>query len=98
VPFLLDRPGTRQSGSPQPGPDRGHVRVQRAAGTVTYRYEFDDRPAPYTPGAVSEVVTVTNHGAADVFAQVPVLGRPYGPVLQSLGRSPPRSGPWPSKS
>jgi hypothetical protein len=56
-----------------------------AAGTVTYRYEFDNRPAPYTPGAVSEVVTVTNHGAADAFAQVPVLGRPYGPVLQSLG-------------
>ncbi len=55
------------------------------AGTLTYHWEYDNRPTPATPNAVTESVTVSNHNAADVFAQIPVLGRPFGPVLQSIG-------------
>jgi hypothetical protein len=55
------------------------------SGTITYHYEYDNRPTPVTPGALAEIVTLTNDNAADAFAQVPVLGRPFGPVLQSLG-------------
>ncbi len=54
-------------------------------GVITYHYTYDTRPVATTPGALTEVISVTNHNAADVFAQIPVLGRPFGPVLQSIG-------------
>lgn len=55
-----------------------------AAGTVTYQYEFDNRPSFVTPGALSEVVTIQNSHPADVFAEIPVPGRPLGPVPQPM--------------
>jgi hypothetical protein len=68
-----------------PLPVSASVGTNDVAGTVTYQYEYDNRPANFTPGALSETVTVTSVHAADVFAQVPVLGRPLGPVLQGTG-------------
>jgi hypothetical protein len=54
-------------------------------GIITYHYEYDNRPTPTTPNALSEIVTVVNHYPTDVFAIVPVLGRAIGPVLQGIG-------------
>lgn len=65
-------------------PAQSSVGKNAAAGTVTYAYEYNDRPAPSVEGALSEVVTVSNSHPVDVFAQVPVLGRPLGPVLQGM--------------
>lgn len=68
-----------------PVPVNATFSFNELAGSITYRADYDNRPVPNTPGAVSESITVTNQGAADAFAQVPVLGRPFGPVLQGLG-------------
>jgi hypothetical protein len=57
----------------------------RLSGTITYTYEFDNRPVATTPGALSESITIQDVGAADVFATLPVLGRPLGPILQGIG-------------
>lgn len=56
----------------------------RPAGTVTYSAEFNTRPA-VPAGLLSEAVTVTVDKAVPVVAQVPVVGRPAGPVLQDTG-------------
>lgn len=52
-------------------------------GLITYGYEYDDR---YTyGGAITLEVTLQDQNAADVFASIPVVGRPAGPVLQDIG-------------
>jgi hypothetical protein len=54
-------------------------------GTITYKYEYDNRPTNYIPGAKSEVISISNNWNVDTFAQIFVLGRAAGPVLQDLG-------------
>lgn len=56
-----------------------------AAGTITYSYEYDNRPTPTIVGSLSETITITNHNAANIYAKVPVIGRSLGPVLQDIG-------------
>jgi hypothetical protein len=85
LPFMLSTAQNTVGVSLNPVPVEATFGFNENAGVVTYRYGFDDRPTPVVPGAVSEVLTVTDQNAADVFARVPVLGRPYGPVLQGLG-------------
>lgn len=55
------------------------------SGTITYNYEFDNRPSPDIDGALSESITISNDNAADLYATIPVLGRLAGPVLQNIG-------------
>lgn len=54
-------------------------------GIITYTYEFDTRPSQIIPGAKSEVLNISDNLQGDVFAEIPVLGRAAGPVLQSIG-------------
>lgn len=54
-------------------------------GVITYHWEYDNRPLPAVAGAITEHVTVNDNHAANVFAQIPVLGRALGPVLQDIG-------------
>lgn len=64
----------------------GHtVGFNPVQGVITYSYEFDTRRASLVPGSISETLTVTQQNPADVFAQLVVLGRPAGPVLQGIG-------------
>lgn len=60
-------------------------------GIITYQLEWNNRAAPDIPEALSQIVTVTQEGAADVFAVLPVLGRAVGPVLQSIGTVTPKA-------
>jgi hypothetical protein len=53
-------------------------------GIITYNYEYNNKFA-LLDGVLSENITVTNTGPADVIAEVFVLGRSLGPVLQFLG-------------
>jgi hypothetical protein len=53
-------------------------------GIITYNYEYNNKFA-LLDGVLSENITVTNTGPADVVAEVFVLGRSLGPVLQFLG-------------
>ncbi len=61
------------------------VGKNEVTGTITYSYEFDDRPAALLVGAKSTNLTQTDDNVADVFASIPVLGRSAGPVLQAMG-------------
>lgn len=56
-------------------------------GTITYNYQYDDRPSNCISGALKETMSVNDTNANDVFAAITVLGRSAGPVLQAIGSS-----------
>tara|TARA_B100001094_G_scaffold329160_1_gene391277 strand:- start:232 stop:2190 length:1959 start_codon:yes stop_codon:yes gene_type:complete len=53
-------------------------------GSISYSYEFSNKLSAIS-GAISESVTINDTGPTDVLAEVFVLGRQLGPVLQNLG-------------
>lgn len=53
-------------------------------GTVTYSYEYNNRPTSAINGAISEIISINYDNQADLFAVIPVIGRAAGPVLQDL--------------
>ncbi len=53
-------------------------------GTISYSYEFSNRRSPTIPGAVREEITLSLSGGTDIFAVIPLPGRPWGPVLQDM--------------
>lgn len=54
-------------------------------GDINYTIEYDDRPHNLISGVISENISVTDTYPGDVFAVIPVIGRPTGPVLQYIG-------------
>jgi hypothetical protein len=57
-------------------------------GEITYNLEFDSRPTNFFSKVMSEKIEVTDTYPGDVFAVIPILGRPTGPVLQyTYGRT-----------
>jgi len=54
------------------------------AAVVTYQYEFTSKAPPCTPGALSEVVTITEDDAVPVIAQFVIPGKKDGPVIQDI--------------
>lgn len=57
------------------------------AGTIGYNVVYDTRPGPWLSGAITATLTVTDNNAADQVAEVFVLGRPLGPVLEAVGKT-----------
>lgn len=53
-------------------------------GVITYNYEYDNRPSTTVSGALSESVQINFQYVSDLFAELPVLGRASGPILQSI--------------
>lgn len=53
-------------------------------GTISYSYEYDDRPSNCIANAKSEVITVNDNNPTDIFGNLTVLGKANGPVLQDL--------------
>jgi len=53
-------------------------------GVITYSYTYDDRPSNCITGAYTEMITVIDNNKTDVFAEIAVLGRQAGPVLQDV--------------
>jgi len=57
-------------------------------GEITYTLEFDNRPSNYFTNVLFENISVNDTYPGDVFATIPVLGRPTGPILQfTFGRT-----------
>lgn len=54
-------------------------------GTITYNISFDNRPDHCVTGVISETINVTKNRPTDVFAEIKVLGRAAGPILQDIG-------------
>lgn len=62
--------------------------LNEVAGEITYNLEFDNRPSNYFEDAIYESISVNDTYPGDVFATIPVLGRPTGPILQyTFGRT-----------
>ncbi len=59
----------------------GHAPSQ---GSITYNYDYDDRPSNCITGALSENISITDNNPTDVFASLTILGRQAGPILQSI--------------
>ncbi len=55
------------------------------AGEITYSIQFDNRPQNVVTEAISEVISVNDTYPGDLYALIPVIGRPTGPVLQYIG-------------
>lgn len=53
------------------------------AGTISYTYNFDDRPPNLVPGSVSESIQISDTYPGEIFSVTPVIGRSQ-PVLQYL--------------
>lgn len=54
-------------------------------GTINYAYQYDDSPSNIVPNTLFEVININDSLEGDAFAQIFVLGRSNGPVLQDLG-------------
>ncbi len=54
-----------------------------SAGTISYTYNFDDRPPNIIPGSISESIQVNDTYPGEIFSVTPVIGRSQ-PVLQYL--------------
>jgi hypothetical protein len=53
-------------------------------GAINYTYTFDNRPCNFISGSLSESIVINDNNPSDTFAQIAILGRPWGPVLQNL--------------
>lgn len=53
-------------------------------GTINYSYEFTNLQVCF-PGALSEVITVTETDSIPVIAEFGIPGRPSGPIIQDIG-------------
>jgi hypothetical protein len=54
-------------------------------GKITYTAEYDNRALPQVVGAIEETIQITEQGGEMVFAEIPIIGRAAGPVLQNIG-------------
>jgi len=64
------------------------VGTNETTGEITYSVEYDNRPSSYFSNVVFENINVNDTYPGDVYAVIPVLGRPTGPILQySFGRT-----------
>jgi len=54
-------------------------------GTVAYSLAFDNRSAHCVTGVISETINITKKRPTDVFAEIKILGRAAGPLLQDIG-------------
>jgi hypothetical protein len=54
-------------------------------GTISYSFEYNDRPSRFITNSLAESIQIHNTYPANVYAKIPVLGRVAGPVLQDIG-------------
>ena len=53
-------------------------------GVISYSYEYDDRPCNFVPNSLFESIVIADDNPTDVFAELTVLGRAVGPILQEI--------------
>ena len=56
-----------------------------AEGSVTYSWAYNNRPLNLVSGSISETLTVNDNFPAQQIAEIFVIGRRLGPVIQDLG-------------
>ena len=84
-PLLLTRAQTISGLTLNPTVLSTEVGSNETGGTISYSHEYDNRPTASIAGAISEHISQDDDNASDVFANIPVLQQPIGPVLQDIG-------------
>jgi hypothetical protein len=72
-------------------PTLSRIGKNPVTGTISYSFEYDDRPYNVVSGALSEIITISDNLHTNIVAAIPVLGRVLGPVLQDINTSEPLS-------
>lgn len=84
-PFIFTRAQTYSGLSLNVLPRTQSVSRSPVAGTISYSYDYDNRPTNLISGAKSETISLTDDfDGGQKFASIFVLGRAHGPVLQAL--------------
>lgn len=90
LPSLLSRIGALGTIS-NTNPIETEIQRNPTVGTITYNYKFTNEPAPYNSGVLSETITISNINRAGdnkIVAELPVIARLAGPVLQDMNTTP----------
>lgn len=58
--------------------------INQIAGTIIFSVQYDSRPIASIPGALTQIVSVTDVNPANIFASLIVPGDALGPVLQDI--------------
>ena len=82
---LFQRAQSYSNTSLNPTPLTSDIGRNPLQGTISYNYEFDNRPTNFVSGARSEIITLVNNDPADLIAVFPIPGRAAGPIIQNLG-------------
>ncbi len=80
--------GASDGGTLKEAPLTSSVGRNEIAGVITYSFDYNDRILPITPNALSETISQTDEnedGNAPVIAEIAVIGRTLGPVIQNMG-------------
>lgn len=70
-------------------PLSNNVSRDKNNGIISYTYEYDDRPGKCIDpsgilNVVSEEISITDNNPGQIFAEIPILGRAEGPILQDI--------------
>lgn len=72
-------------------PQVEEVEKNPSLGNITYNFQYTTIPAPIISGVLSEVITITENNASgnvNVFANIPIISRIQGPILQNMNTTP----------
>lgn len=83
-PLLLSRAQTASGVTLNPNQVQNSVTINQLAGTINYSWEYDNRATPTISGAISEIISIVNDNAADVYAKFAIPGKPSGPLYQDM--------------
>jgi hypothetical protein len=58
-----------------------------AAGTVTYSIAYNNKPGQWLSGVLTSSLSVVDNNSSDQVAEIFVLGRALGPILEKVGKT-----------
>lgn len=67
-----------------PVPNITSVGHNPTRGIISYAYEYNDRPCNFITNSLYENISINDTNPTDIFAELVVLGRAVGPILQSI--------------
>lgn len=67
-----------------PTPNITSVGHNPTRGIITYAYEYNDRPCNFISNSLFENISINDSHPTDIFAELAVLGRAVGPILQDI--------------
>ena len=69
----------------QPEPISQSISYNTREATIGYTFSYNNRPPNCFTGALHEKIDINRGNPADVYANLTILGRPLGPILQDIG-------------